>query len=410
MKFLLGWNSLGYYAPNDYVANNLTLLGYPVKWTGAGNFTFAHQKFIIIDNKTTVVHAGNWAKTSFPEDGKKANREWSVAMTNVDVTSYYRSVFDADWHNGTVYDAGIHGTGEPLVYTESSSTYSRPFSESGHFSGPMNVTPIFSPDTSLEGILYCINSAQVTLDIQIPYFSGYGDGKETDEIVSAILAAYDRGVTVRVITEEGQKDNEDVAEDLAEHGIPLIWQDERWFTAQHNKGIIVDGRMVLISSINYSEGSISKNREAGVIIENKDVAQWYLEVYDFDWGIGDCDVTDEVNLYWDPNIPTSAATINVSVYAHMLYDDVEEVLLGVKIGGGLWTNNTITDSVRPSPEGQNETYSYLIPAQVDYTNITVRAYIRAAGVWHASLEMMIHVRDSLGSAPAPLTRGSLQGF
>ncbi len=398
MKFLLGWNSLGYYAQNDYVANNLTLLGYPVKWTGAGNFTFAHQKFLIVDNKTTVVHAGNWAKTSFPEDGMKANREWSIAMTNVDVTSYYRSVFDADWHNGTVYDAGLHGTGTPLVYTESSSTYSRPFSESGHFSGPMNVTPIVSPDTSLAGILYCINAAQVTLDIQIPYFTNVGDAGEVDQIIDAILAAKNRGVTVRVITEE-EYDFEEIADILHNNGIPIVWQDTRWFTANHNKGIIVDGRMVLISSINYSEGSITRNREAGVIIENKDVAQWYLDVYDFDWGIGDCDVTDEVNLHWDPNIPTSAATINVSVYAHMLYDDVEEVLLGVKIGDGSWTNHTITDSVRTSPEGQNETYSYLISPQADYTNITVKAYIRAAGVWYSNLEMVIHVRDSLGSVP-----------
>jgi phosphatidylserine/phosphatidylglycerophosphate/cardiolipin synthase-like enzyme len=399
MKFLLGWNSLGYYAPNDYVANNLTLLGYPVKWTGEDNFTFAHQKFLIVDNKTTVVHAGNWAKTSFPEDGKKANREWSIAMTNVDVTSYYRSVFDADWHNGTVYDAGIHGTGDPLVYTESSSTYSRPFSESGHFSGPMNVTPILSPDTSLEGILYCINAAQVTLDIQIPYFTNVGDAGEVDQIIDAILAAKNRGVTVRVITEE-EKDFQEIADILHNNGIPIVWQDSRWFTANHNKGIIVDGRMVLISSINYSEGSISRNREAGVIIENKDVAQWYLEVYDFDWSIGDCDVTDEVNLYWDPNIPTNASEINVTVYGHMLYGDtIDEVELDVKIGDGAWSNITITANVSLSAEGDEENFFYVIPAQPDGTNITIVGRIRVDSTWHTGIPMVIRVRNDIGYAP-----------
>ncbi|MHA1769401.1 MAG: hypothetical protein ACTSV3_06065, partial [Candidatus Thorarchaeota archaeon] len=47
MKFLLGWNSIGYYSQNDYVANNLTLLGYPVRWTSDSEFTYAHQKFVI---------------------------------------------------------------------------------------------------------------------------------------------------------------------------------------------------------------------------------------------------------------------------------------------------------------------------------------------------------------------------
>jgi len=402
LKFLIGWNSLGYPSPNKYVANNLTLLGYPVKWTNSSDFNFAHQKFLIIDNKTTVVHAGNWAKTSFPAEGFEANREWSIAMTDTEVAGYYGAVFDYDWGRGTDYDAGTHGTGDALTQPSATSTYQRSFATPGYFSGPMNVTPIFSPDTSLEGILYCINAAQVTLDIQIPYFTNVGDASEVDQIIDAIIAAKNRGVTIRVITDE-EYDFEEIADILHNNGIPIVWHDTRWFTANHNKGIIVDGRMVLISSINYSDNSITNNREAGVIIENKDVAQWYLEVYDFDWSIGDCDVTDEVNLYWDPNIPTSSSTINVTVYAHMLYSDVEEVILGVKIDGGLWTNYTITGSVGPSAEGQDENYFYLISSQTDGTNITVRAYIRAAGVWHSNLEMVIQVRDTLGSAPTTST-------
>ncbi len=395
MKFLLGWNSLGYYSPNDYVANNLTELGYPVRWTNDTEFTYAHQKFFIIDNITTVVHSGNWAKTSFPEDGKKANREWSIAMTDLVITEYYRSVFDYDWGNGIDYDPVIHGTGEPLVYTEASSTYHRPFNESGHFSGTMNVTPIVSPETSLQGILYCIDSAKVTLDIQIPYFTSYGDAGAVDDVVDAIIAAKERGVTVRVITEEGQKDNDAVAADLMAYDIPVIWQDERWFTAQHNKGIIVDGRMVLISRINYSDGSITANREAGVIILHEGIAQWYQEIYDFDWGLGDCDVMEEVNLYWEPNIPKDDAIINVTVYTQKLYSDVTEVKLGVRIAEGGWINHTITANVFPSAEGQYENYYHEIAAQPNFTNISVQAFVEALGVWHTGVEMQIRVLNEI---------------
>ncbi|TFF91491.1 hypothetical protein EU545_03865, partial [Candidatus Thorarchaeota archaeon] len=222
MKFLLGWNSIGYYSPNDYVANNLTLLGYPVRWTtNDTEFRYAHQKFAIIDNETTIIHAGNWAKTSFPEDGNKANREWSIAMTDTEITGYYRDVFDYDWSNGIDYDAGTHGTGSPLSYSQASSTYTRPFATNGEFSGPMNVTPILSPETSLQGILYCINAAQATLDIQIPYFTSVGDAGAVDQVVDAIIAAKERGVTVRVISEE-EYDWELVAGMFAEHDIPIV--------------------------------------------------------------------------------------------------------------------------------------------------------------------------------------------
>ncbi|TFG34362.1 hypothetical protein EU527_03965 [Candidatus Thorarchaeota archaeon] len=403
MKFLIGWNSLGYYGPNDYVANNLTILGYPVKWTNPPEFTYAHQKFVIIDNKTTIVHSGNWAKTSFPEDGMKANREWSIAMTDTDVTQYYRDVFDYDWSNGVDYNATEHGTGDPLSYSQTSSTYLRPFAEAGHFSGEMNVTPIFSPDTSLQGILYCINAAQATLDIQIPYFTNSAAGNEVTQILNAIIAAKNRGVTVRVITEEAY-DFVEVAELLTEHNIPIVWQDTRWFTANHNKGIIVDGRIVLISSINYSDNSIVNNREAGVIIENTDVAQWFQAIYDFDWGIADCDEMNDVNLYWNPNIPTSSSSINVTVYAHMLYSaPVTNVTLGVKIASGDWNNYTIFDNVFNSAEGDPENYFHVISPQTDGTNITVQASVEANGIWHVGMEMVIRVRDSIGSITTTTT-------
>ncbi|MCF2136899.1 MAG: phospholipase D-like domain-containing protein [Candidatus Thorarchaeota archaeon] len=397
MKFLIGWNSLGYPDPNKYVANNLTQLGFEVKWTNSSDFTYAHQKFFIIDNKTTVVHAGNWAKTSFPETGKKANREWSIAMTDPDVTGYYRSVFDYDWGRGRAYSTS-DGTGSPLSYSEASSTYPRPFATPGHFSGPMNVTPIFSPDTSLQGILYVINSARVTLDIQIPYFTNVGDSGEVDQIIDAILAAKARGVTVRVITEE-EKDYQEVADLLHAHNIPIVWQDTRWFTANHNKGIIADGRIVLISSINYSEGSITKNREAGVIIENQDVAQWYQAIYDFDWGIGDTDVQDDVNLYWDPNIPKSTSKINITVFAHALNSSpVDDVELDLKIGNGAWSNFSIVNNLTESAESDPENYFYTLDPQPDGTNITVVARIKVGSTWHTGVPMVIRVRDSLGSA------------
>ncbi|MFW9838457.1 MAG: phospholipase D-like domain-containing protein [Candidatus Thorarchaeota archaeon] len=403
MKFLLGWNSIGYYSPNDYVANNLTLLGYPVKWTNDSEFTYAHQKFVIIDNKTTIVHSGNWAKTSFPEDGMKANREWSIAMTDIVVTDYYRDVFDYDWSNGIDYDAGIHGTGSPLSYSETSSTYARPFATSGEFSGPMNVTPIFSPDTSLQGILYCINAAQATLDIQIPYFTNWNETGSVEQILDAIVAAKNRGVTVRVISEQDY-DFEEVAGLFHEHNIPIVWQDTRWFTANHNKGIIVDGRIVLISSINYSDNSIENNREAGVIIENEDVAQWYLDVFDFDWSIADFDHINFVNLYWSPNIPTSATSIDVIVYGHELYSaPITDVSLGVKIGLGAWSNYTITGTVFASAEGDLENYNHTIPAQADGTNITVQATIVAGGLTYVGEEMVIRVRDSIGPITEPPT-------
>jgi phosphatidylserine/phosphatidylglycerophosphate/cardiolipin synthase-like enzyme len=51
----------------------------------------------------------------------------------------------------------------------------------------------------------------------------------------------------------------------------------------HNKGLIVDDRYVLVSSINWNSVSPNFNREAGVIIDHPGVAGYFLEVFEDDW-------------------------------------------------------------------------------------------------------------------------------
>jgi len=53
----------------------------------------------------------------------------------------------------------------------------------------------------------------------------------------------------------------------------------------HNKGVIVDGEKVLVSSINWGATSVLKNREAGLIISNREIARYYEQIFDFDWNL-----------------------------------------------------------------------------------------------------------------------------
>jgi phosphatidylserine/phosphatidylglycerophosphate/cardiolipin synthase-like enzyme len=51
----------------------------------------------------------------------------------------------------------------------------------------------------------------------------------------------------------------------------------------HNKGMIVDGRKTLISSINWTENSMKNNREAAVLVDSPHVARYYQNLFDVDW-------------------------------------------------------------------------------------------------------------------------------
>jgi phosphatidylserine/phosphatidylglycerophosphate/cardiolipin synthase-like enzyme len=49
--------------------------------------------------------------------------------------------------------------------------------------------------------------------------------------------------------------------------------------------MIIDNESVLISSINWNENSVLNNREAGIIIKNKELAKYYAEVFFYDWNL-----------------------------------------------------------------------------------------------------------------------------
>jgi phosphatidylserine/phosphatidylglycerophosphate/cardiolipin synthase-like enzyme len=72
---------------------------------------------------------------------------------------------------------------------------------------------------------------------------------------------------------------------LERAGAEVKFMSTEWspFTTLHNKGMIIDNTTVLISSINWNEQSVRKNREAGVLIENKEIAKYYATVFFADW-------------------------------------------------------------------------------------------------------------------------------
>jgi len=84
----------------------------------------------------------------------------------------------------------------------------------------------------------------------------------------------------------------------------------------HNKGVIIDGEKVLVSSINWNENSPSFNREAGVIIEHAGAGQYYTAVFEDDWSVS-----------VGPEIGTGTGTGDSGV--EMKFDDLLKPALAV---------------------------------------------------------------------------------
>jgi cardiolipin synthase len=160
------------------------------------------------------------------------------------------------------------------------------------------VIPVLSPDTS-HLVEDMISGARETIDIEQAYITNRSDGS-LNPFLQAAVDASKRGVQVRVLLDssyfniEEENDNDEMVRYLnrlaEDQQLPLNARcadlGRNNLEKIHNKGVIVDGRSVLVSSINWNTNSPQFNREAGVIIVHKEVAGYFAAVFEDDWDSG----------------------------------------------------------------------------------------------------------------------------
>ena len=253
-------------------------------------YRYNHGKYVVIDRRSLLITSENFKYSGFPPAGFNGNRGWGVYLEDPELAEYFSTVYTADSHAMSVrlYN-GSQGSLESIPQR----TYTADFLPE-YFVGA-TVHPVISPDTSNQ-ITDLINSAEQSIEIEQAYITNDSSSR-LNPYLSAAINASRRGVHVRVLLDsywfniEQEEDNDEMVGIINRIGrsenIPLearcadltrIGVDKI-----HNKGVIVDGQHVLVSSINWNSISPNFNREAGVIIDHQGVAHYFLEVFENDW-------------------------------------------------------------------------------------------------------------------------------
>jgi phosphatidylserine/phosphatidylglycerophosphate/cardiolipin synthase-like enzyme len=130
-------------------------------------------------------------------------------------------------------------------------------------------------DTIQKGLIEAVNSAQKSLDIAVYEF----DLKESGD---AILAARDRGVQVRIVTDSDTLEEDESLIRLKKAGLPIV-PDERG-AIMHDKFVVVDGQAVWTGSWNFTSNDTFRNNNNAIYIRSEQLARNYstefLEMYD----------------------------------------------------------------------------------------------------------------------------------
>jgi phosphatidylserine/phosphatidylglycerophosphate/cardiolipin synthase-like enzyme len=183
-------------------------------------------------------------------------------------------------------------------YDHQTVPYNAQFSAGASGVDHVTVAPYFSPDHSADSTVKYIDSAVSTIEIATPGFESWSKcdqspfcspsemRAEAFPVFGALLNALHRGVAVRIVTNNYNSPAQpsgtvSLLDFLALNGAKISFYTSTTF--MHAKYMAIDGKVVSISSVNYSQTSYMENREAGLYITGTDIVKFCATVFDYDF-------------------------------------------------------------------------------------------------------------------------------
>jgi len=151
------------------------------------------------------------------------------------------------------------------------------------------VIPVVN-DEYADVLLKEINNAKKSIHIVMYSSKFYETNNSVRQIEDALITAKKRGVDVKIILDQSKwsgqitsvsKNNEVVKEYLEQNGIKVKFDSMKKTT--HVKMIIIDKKIVLIGSTNWTYSALERNNEANVLIKDEGIAKYFTNYFNFLW-------------------------------------------------------------------------------------------------------------------------------
>ena len=225
---------------NVWAFNRLQKAGILVKWSNP-HFQITHQKTMIIDNKQALILTGNFTEGTF-----RSERNFGLLIDNSSQVKEILSVFKADWMRKKIKVSQL--------------------------------SLVWSPINSYRKIADFIQQSIQSLNI----YNQYATLKTVD---LKLEDAAKRGVKVKLLLPKKIfKKQCPQLQYLQKYGVNIRLDSQYYI---HAKAMISDinsqHSAVFIGSINFSEFSVFKNRELGIISKNPALARQLNHVFKQDW-------------------------------------------------------------------------------------------------------------------------------
>lgn len=291
--------------PND--GHEFRVMGTPA----AGKkrrFVFDHAKYMVIDRTSAYISSENFSEHNYPVPGNVGNRGWHVWVNDsavaLDLAKLYAA--DATLTFGDIHDTLATGWLPPLSVTSESPSplQPRPVPSIPGGSGAVRASTLIAAPGAGDKMVSLIGSARKKVGLQfmsLPALWYRGPGESfPNPLVQALLARALAGVQIRVILNDDRVFSPKPGSKLQNMETVCILMKEAktrklpieaalidvkalGISYIHNKGILVDDSLTLVSSVNGTQNSIIANRELGIVLDSPAATRYFGKIFDFDW-------------------------------------------------------------------------------------------------------------------------------
>lgn len=312
------------------IAELLESAGASVRLLRHDRYAYDHAKYAVADGRFVLVMTENWVGTGIPTDRSRGNRGWGLLLDDPELAGQLESVFEADFAEdafGARPRTPEDGAPLPLpaAPTDVRGTAAFGTQDASAFPARLMIVPEQTL-TSEDLVLNSLARAQTEiLVVQLnapPQWIDRTGKAWPSQYVEALAEAAQRGVRVRVLLDghfvdatDQKADNLDTAAYLASRSpaaprleVRLMEADDR---VLHAKGLVVDGREVVLGSMNWNLNSLAENREVNVWAESPALASFFASVFEADWAQAEgrgVEAEDDV-----PALPLLATVITLTL-------------------------------------------------------------------------------------------------
>jgi phosphatidylserine/phosphatidylglycerophosphate/cardiolipin synthase-like enzyme len=270
-------------------------------------FSSSHEKVIVIDDEWSLIQSGNYSENSIPlnetdggdpEHFRTGNRDTGLAIRSRKLAKFFTGILTSDMaleQNAPESIAPAAPAANAFLIERAPGKLPNDFFPSKRFplTESLSVQPVLSPDNYMSFMPGKLKAARKSILIEQQYIRGAQE--DITVLLEAIGAAQEAAedLDVRIILGKifGKKDlpKEQANLKLLKDTYGLVlgenirYIDTSRFVHCHNKMVLIDGKGVLISSQNWSDSAVSKNREAGVWLTHAGICKYFAAIFESDW-------------------------------------------------------------------------------------------------------------------------------